>query len=70
MNNQAGLPTVEQVAARFGASVERVRESYRANAVQLTNMAAKAERTGRKVNGYTAEQLRAMSAQQSGIAAR
>lgn len=35
----------------------RVRETYRLNAAQLRKMAQRAETTGRKVNGYTAEQL-------------
>ena len=61
-------PTIEQVATRFGASVERVRENYRANASELAGMAEKAERIGRKVNGYTADQLRAMSAKMAALA--
>lgn len=49
-------PTV--VAAMFGVPAERVRAQYLRNAEQLSAMAAKAESTGKLVNGYTAESLR------------
>lgn len=49
--------TATEVAAILGASEERVRLTYRKDAEQLAKMAAKATRSGRKVNGYTAEQL-------------
>jgi hypothetical protein len=51
--------TLATVAKRFGTTIERVRAQYLANAAQMRAMAEKAERTGRKVNGYTAEQLNA-----------
>jgi hypothetical protein len=50
--------TIEHLAARYGVSVERIRQQYRDNADGLGKMAAKAENTGKKVNGYTAAQLR------------
>ena len=49
--------TKQQIAARYGCSVERINEQYRANAAQMARMAEKATATGKKVNGYTAEQL-------------
>jgi hypothetical protein len=42
----------------FGVPVENVRVKYLRNAAQLEAMAAKAEATGKPVNGYTAESLR------------
>lgn len=46
-----------QVAQRFGCTVEQVQNLYRKNAIQLQSMANQAKRTGRNVNNYTAEQL-------------
>lgn len=51
------MKTPEQVAAFFGCTPEQVRAQFRKNAVQLSVMAAKSRRTGRKANLYTAEQL-------------
>jgi len=51
-----------QLAARFGCTVEQVRAMHAKNAQGLREMLFKAERTGCKVNNYTAEQLRAMVA--------
>lgn len=56
-------PTPEQVAKMFGVSVERIKEQYLANAQGLEKMYNKAITTGKKVNGYTAEQLKSMTAQ-------
>lgn len=50
--------TVEQTAAMLGVTVEQIRAGHARNLPQLQAMLAKAEKTGRKVNGYTAEQLR------------
>lgn len=47
--NRAGLP--------FGGTEKRLRQTYILNAAQLRKMGEKAQSTGRKVNGYTAEQL-------------
>ena len=46
-----------QVANRFGCTVEQARALYEKNAHQLHSMANKAKRTGRNVNNYTAAQL-------------
>ena len=50
-------PTTAQIAKLFGCSEQQVRDQFHANAAQLTRLADKSKRTGRKVNGYTAEQL-------------
>ena len=42
---------------------EQLRTQYRRNLVGLSVLLTKAERTGRKVNGFTVDQLRAMVAQ-------
>ncbi len=39
-------------------TAEQMRAQYIRNIAQLRSMLAKAESTGRKVNGYTADQLR------------
>lgn len=55
-------PSPEQIAAMFGCTVSQVRAQFAANAKQLAKMAEKAESLGRKVNGYTATELRARAA--------
>ncbi len=55
-------PTTEQIASRFGCTPEQVRAQFARNAEGLAKMLARAESTGRKVNGYTADQLRQMVA--------
>lgn len=49
--------TLQSIAARFGCTVQQVRDQYTANAAQLRSMERKARERGRKVNGYTADQL-------------
>jgi hypothetical protein len=49
--------TPEQIAARFGCTVEQARAQLQRNADQLARMAAKANKTGKNVNGFTAAQL-------------
>jgi hypothetical protein len=56
-------PTAADVARLFGCTADRVRHQYRRNAAQLRGMAEQAKRTGRLVNGYTAEQLQAKAAE-------
>lgn len=55
-------PTAEDIARMFGCTVAQVKALHARNAAQLAEMADKAERTGKKVNHYTAAQLREMSA--------
>jgi hypothetical protein len=55
--------TPEQSAKMFGVSIERIKEQYLANAQGLEKMYLKAVSTGKKVNGYTAEQLDKMTAE-------
>lgn len=52
------------VAAVFGCTAEQARAQYLKGAAVLDGMAEKAERTGKRVNGYTADKLRAMAANQ------
>ena len=56
MRKQAYTP--EMIAKVMGCTVEQLTSQYAKNAAQLAVMLHKAVTTGRKVNGYTAEQLR------------
>ncbi len=56
-------PDTATIARLFGCTPEQVRAQFAANSKQLSAMADKAQRTTRKVNGYTAQQLRAMACQ-------
>ncbi len=51
----------ETVARLFGCTVEQVRALHGRNSRSLSDMAAKAEKLGRKVNGYDAAKLRAFA---------
>ena len=56
------VPTVEQLAARYGVTVEQVQAMYRKNAevlVKLTEDARKVEATGRKHRSGSSESLHA-----------
>jgi hypothetical protein len=55
------IMTAEQIAQRFGCTVAQVKAQHRRNAEGLLGMADKAARTGKRVNGYTAEQLQRMA---------
>lgn len=48
---------IARAMALFGATREQVQANYRRNAEVLREMARKAERTGRRVNHYTASEL-------------
>jgi hypothetical protein len=50
--------TIEQTAAMFNVSVERIKEQYAANAKQLEGMYNKAVFTGKKQGGLQADQLK------------
>ena len=50
--------TEQDICRRFNCTPEQVRAMHAKNAEGLRAMLAKAEKTGKKVNGYTAEQLR------------
>lgn len=54
-------PSIEQIARVFGANADSVKALFARNAAELDGMRAKAVRAGKKVNGYTADQLAAMS---------
>lgn len=51
-------PTLEQFAKMFGATVEQCNALKAKNRIELEAMYAKASATGKRVNGYTSEQLR------------
>ena len=50
----------EQTAKLFGCSLASLKEDYRNNAKVLSDMYDKALSSNKKVNGYTANQLREM----------
>lgn len=52
--------TQEMIAKVMGCTVEQLRSQHAKNATQLALMLHKAVTSGRKVNGYTADQLREM----------
>lgn len=41
----------------FGGSIESLNQLYKDNAAQMRKMAEKARKTGKKVNGLTADEL-------------
>lgn len=55
-------PNAERSAATFGVTVDQAKVMFRKNAFGLLEMAERAVKTGRKVNGYTEAQLRASAA--------
>lgn len=52
--------TPTQAANLFNVPLDRIKEQYKANAEILAGMHKKAIATGKKVNGYTADQLSKM----------
>lgn len=46
-----------EIASMFNVPQERINEQYKANATQMRKMAEKARKTGKKVNGATADEL-------------
>jgi len=50
--------TTEEAAKFFNCSVEAIKKQYASNAETFKIMLEKAENTGKKVNGYTAQQLK------------
>lgn len=65
----AQVKTPAQIAAMFGCSVEQARAQLLANAQQMAGMAAKARAAGKRLRGYTAEQLEANAAAYAAAAA-
>lgn len=49
----------EQICQMFGCTMEQLNAQYAANARTLEGMHKKAKRTGKKVNDYTEQQLKA-----------
>lgn len=61
MNNAEWLnDSEENRARRFNCTVEQLRAHYQKNLKILQEMLDKAEATNKKVNGYSAHQLRGM----------
>lgn len=52
----------EQICQMFGCTMEQLNAQYASNAGVLKGMHEKAKRTGKKVNGYTEQQLKAHTA--------
>ena len=50
--------SLTQTAVMYGITVERLKAQYLANAKGLERMYEKALKTGKKVGGYTADQLK------------
>ena len=50
--------TIEQTAKMYGVPVEAIKAQYLANAQGMERMYNKANATGKKVGGFTAEQLK------------
>ena len=51
------MKTASEIARTMGCTLNQARAQLARNAKQLDAMAAKAKATGKKVNGYTYEQL-------------
>ena len=60
--------TKDQISKMFGCSIERLNEQYAENAKTFERMYEKAIKTGKKVNGYTAVQLKQMVEKYKGLA--
>lgn len=61
--------TIEQTAKMYGVSVEAIKAQYLANAQGMERMYNKAIDTGKKVGGFTAEQLKAKVGEFKALAA-
>ena len=61
--------TLEQTAKMYNITVEALKIQYKANAEGLERMYNKAVSTGKKVNGYTADQLKIKVEQYKTLAA-
>lgn len=51
------MKNAKQIAYCFGISPEQLKAQYQKNIAQLSQMQAKAQQSGKKVNGYTSAQL-------------
>lgn len=52
--------TVQETANLFGVSVDRIKQQYAENTKGLKKMLDKAKISGKKVNGYSADQLQVL----------
>lgn len=64
------LLSKSEIIKMFNTSADRINQQYKDNAVQMRNMAEKARKTGKKVNGATAEELDAKAAEFEKLAAQ
>jgi hypothetical protein len=46
----------QEIAAMFGVSTNRISEQYKDNAAGMRKLAEKARKSGKKVNGLTADE--------------
>lgn len=60
--------TPEQTAKMFGVSVSQIKKQYSENLKGLKKMLEKAQKTGKRVNGYSEVQLAAMVEKYSTLA--
>jgi hypothetical protein len=58
MTIQKPLLSVFELAAMFHVSEDRIKQQYADNAAIIKKQLDKAIKTGKKVNGYTAEELK------------
>lgn len=60
MSAPAEVPKIKTawLAARFGCTEEQIKAQFARHAAQSAEMAEQAERTGKRVRGYTADELR------------
>jgi hypothetical protein len=59
MTIQKPLLSVSELAAMFNVSEDRIKQQYADNAAVLKKQLDKAIKTGKKVDGYTAKELKA-----------
>jgi hypothetical protein len=59
MTIQKPLLSVSELAAMFNVSEDRIKQQYADNAAVIKKQLDKAIKTGNKVDGYTAEELKA-----------
>lgn len=67
MNTNTNTKTVASI---LGVSDSAIRRQYAKNAAQLRGMAEKALATGRKVNGYSADELNLRAANADALSRR
>jgi hypothetical protein len=59
MTIQKSLLSISELAAMFNVSEDRIKQQYADNAAIIKKQLDKAIKTGKKVDGYTAKELKA-----------